>query len=218
MMDGIKLIIADDHRLFRLGLKQVIAKQSGCEVIGEAATGLEAVAAVRDLEPDIVLMDISMPELNGIEATRRISEEYPQAKVIILSMHADHRYVVEALRAGAKAYLLKDSAPLEVFAAIRCVQQGRRYVSPQISEKMPTDILNVLHPTDRSAFRLLSPREREVLQMIAEGKTTRQIADKLSVSPKTVETHRGHIMDKLNIHSVAELTKYALREGLTSMD
>ena len=217
-MDNIRLIIADDHRLFRIGLKQVIAKQSGCEVVGEAATGLEALAAVREHNPDVVLMDISMPELNGIEAARRITAEYPDVHVIILSMHTDQRYVLEALRAGAKAYLLKDSAPLELFTAIHRVRQGQRYVSAQIGAKLNTDLLSVLQPVEDSAFRTLSAREREVLQMIAEGKTTRQIADKLNVSPKTVETHRGHIMDKLKLYTVAELTKYALREGLTSMD
>lgn len=216
-MDVVKIVIADDHRLFRLGLRQVITKHGDVEVVAEAATGLEAVNAAREHAPDIVLMDISMPELNGIEAARRISTECPQTRVIILSMHADHRYVVEALKAGAKAYLLKDSAPLEVFTAIRRVLEGQRYVSSQIREKN-AGYLDVIPAAEDSAFRALSAREREVLQLIAEGLSTRQIADKLNVSPKTVETHRGHIMEKLDIHTIAELTKYALREGLTSMD
>jgi DNA-binding NarL/FixJ family response regulator len=217
-MNEITLIIADDHKLFRLGLRQLLDKLKAVKVIGEAATGFEAATLTHDLKPDIVLMDVSMPELNGIEATRRIVDEDPSVRVIILSMHADRRYIQEALRAGAKGYLLKDSAPEEVMRAIQKVIRGQFYLSVKINEQVITEFIRLTESETPTPFSLLSAREREVLQLLAEGKSTREIADKLNVSGKTVETHRQHIMEKLNMHTVAELTKYAIREGLTTLE
>ena len=217
-MSEVTLIIADDHKLFRLGLRQLLDNQKTVSVVGEAATGFEAATLAHDLKPDIVLMDISMPELNGIEATRRIVDDNPAIRVVILSMHADRRYVQEALRAGAKGYLLKDSAPEEVMRAIQKVMRNQYYLSARINEQVISDFIR-LSETDKPApFTLLSAREREVLQLLAEGKSTREIAEKLNVSAKTVETHRQHVMDKLNMHTVAELTKFAIREGLTPLE
>jgi DNA-binding NarL/FixJ family response regulator len=217
-METIKMLIADDHKLFRHGLQQLLRSQRGMQVVGDAATGLEALAAVKEHHPDIVLMDISMPELNGIEATRRIAAEYPEIKVIMLSMHADRRYILEALKAGAKGYLLKDSAPEELMRAVHRVLRGQYYLSTAINQQMIADVIQTAQPDEPGAFQILSAREREVLQLLAEGKSTREMADKLNLSTKTVETHRQHIMDKLNLRTVAELTRYAIREGLTSLD
>jgi len=217
-MPEIHLIIADDHKLFRLGLRQLLDRQKLIKVVGEAANGFEAVTLAHDLKPDIVLMDISMPELNGIEATRRIVDEDAAVHVIMLSMHADRRYIQEALRAGAKGYLLKDSAPEEVVRAIGKVMRGQFYLSMKINEQVIADFIRLTETDKPTPFSLLSAREREVLQLLAEGKSTREIGDKLSVSAKTVETHRQHIMEKLNMHTVAELTKYAIREGLTTLE
>lgn len=213
----LRLVIADDHRLFLLGLRQFLGKQPGVQIVGEAVTGLEAVAAAAEHRPDILLLDISMPELNGIEAARRIHEETPGTRVIILSMHADRRYVTEALRAGARGYLLKNCPPEEVLRAIRKVSSAQFYLAEGI-EQLVAEYVQACGPGGDSAFGVLSSREREVLQLLAEGKSTRQIGDLLSVSAKTVETHRQHIMDKLHLRTVAELTRYAIREGLTPLD
>jgi RNA polymerase sigma factor (sigma-70 family) len=217
-METIKLVIADDHRLFRSGLRQLIEKQPGIKVLAEAATGFEAVAAAKDLSPDIILMDISMPEQNGIEATRRIVDEAGSVRVIILSMHSDRRYITEALRAGAKGYLLKDSAPEELLRAIHKVMRDQFYLSAAINTQVIEGFVQLASNETSSAFSALSAREREVLQLLAEGKSTREIADKLNLSAKTVETHRQHVMEKLNLHTIAELTRYAIREGLTSLE
>ncbi len=213
----LRLVIADDHRLFRLGLRQLLERQPGVRVVGEAATGLEAVAAAAAHHPDILLLDVSMPELNGIEAARRVHEETPGTQVIILSMHADRRYVTEALRAGARGYLLKNSTPEEVLRAIRRVAGGQFYLAEQI-EQVIAELVHTSAPGGDSVFGMLSSREREVLQLLAEGKSTRQIGGLLNVSAKTVETHRQHIMDKLRLRTVAELTRYAIREGLTPLE
>jgi DNA-binding NarL/FixJ family response regulator len=214
----VRIVIADDHKLFRLGLSQLLNQQKLLTVVGEAATGFEAATLARELKPDIVFMDISMPELNGIEATRRIVDENPEVQVVILSMHADRRYIQEALRAGAKGYLVKDSAPEELLRAVAKVMRGQFYLSAQINEQVIADFIRLTESGSPTPFSLLSAREREVLQLLAEGKSTREIADKLNVSVKTVETHRQHLMDKLNMHTVAELTKYAIREGLTTLE
>ncbi len=212
-----KIIIADDHKIVREGLKNLLEKQSGLNVVAETKDGLEAVRLVREHLPDLIIMDITMPGLNGIGAARRIKEVCPTAKIIILSMHADRRYVLEALKAGASGYLLKDSAFDELIQAIKAVFKSKIYLSPDITDVLVRDYLVNERDGDPTAYSLLSAREREVLQLLAEGKSTRQTADKLSISVKTVETHRQQLMQKLNLHSVAELTKYAVREGLTTL-
>ncbi len=217
-MNKVRIALADDHKLFRMGLRQLIERHPEVSIIGEAATGLEAISIAKEHIPDVVLMDISMPELNGIEAARRLHEELPEVRVVIVSMHSDRRYVLEALRAGVRGYLLKDSSPEEIFRAIQKVMSNQFYLSPQINEQVIAGFVQQGGSAAPSAFDILSGREREVLQLLAEGKSTKQIADLLNLSAKTVETHRMHIMDKLDIHTLPELTRYALREGLTSLE
>ena len=188
------------------------------EVIGEADNGRRAVELVDELAPDVVVMDIGMPELNGIEATRRIVHDHPHTRVIALSMHSDRRFLGEILKAGASGYLLKDGAFEELAGAIRTVIGNKMYLSPRIADVVVEDYVRHLPRGEPSAFAALTPREREVLQLLAEGKATKQAAACLHVSVKTVETHRRQIMTKLDIHSVAELTKYAIREGLTTVE
>ncbi len=215
---AIKVLIADDHKMFRDGLRTLLQRHSGVEVIAEAEDGLQALKLVEEKDPDVVIMDISMPELNGIETTRKISSDFPNTKVVMLSMHSDRRFVVEALKAGAAGYLLKDSAFEELVQVIQKVQNDQVYLSSKINDIILKEYIQMVKRGGASAFTVLSPREREVLQLLAEGKSTRQIADLLKVSIKTIETHRKQIMDKLEIRSVAELTKYAIREGLTALD
>ncbi len=214
----IRVILADDHKIMREGLRALLEKQQNFEVVAEAENGLDAVQLTKKLRPHIVIMDIGMPGLNGIEATRQIIADVPSTKVIALSMHSDKRFVIEMLKAGVSAYLIKDSASEELASAIRTVLVNKPYLSPKITGVVLKDYLNTLSKTEPSAFTLLTPREREVLQLIAEGRTTKQIATVLFVSVKTVDTHRQQLMEKLNLRSVAELTKYAIREGLTSVD
>jgi DNA-binding NarL/FixJ family response regulator len=216
---SVKILLADDHKIMREGLKALLEKQLDIQVMAEAENGLEAVRLTRKIKPDIVIMDIGMEELNGIEATRQIVAEVPGVKIIALSMHSDKRFVIEMLKAGAFGYLLKDSAPEELTSAIRAVAANQPYLSPKITDVVLKDYLGALSlQTEPTAFTVLTPREREVLQLIAEGNTTKEIASALQVSVKTIETHRQQMMEKLNIRSVAELTKYAIREGLTSLD
>jgi len=214
----IRVLLADDHQLFRDGLSALLQRSPGFTVVGEAADGLAALKLTHELRPDIVLLDISMPGLNGVETTRRIAAEARQTRILILSMHADRRFVAETLRAGASGYLLKDSAFPEVVRAIHAAMQGHVYLSPAITDVVAQDFAGRVQSPQNSAFQLLSPREREVLQLLAEGCATKKIAAKLAVSTKTVETHRRQIMEKLGLHSVAELTKYAVREGLTPLE
>jgi DNA-binding NarL/FixJ family response regulator len=214
----LKILIADDHRLFRDGLRNLLDKQEGFVVVGEAADGLEALAATRKLRPDIVLMDISMPALNGVEATRRILSEVGAARIIMLSMHSDRSFVIESLKAGAMGYLLKDSAFEELLLALTAVSANRVYLSRLVNDSVLHEYVSIVKRSPRSAFSLLTGREREVLQLLAEGKTTKETAARLNVSVKTIETHRKQIMDRLGLHSVAELTKYAVREGLTTLE
>ena len=188
------------------------------EVIGEAADGRAAVQMTHDMSPDVVVMDVGMPGLNGIEATRQIMNKEPDAKVVALSMHADRRFMGEMLKAGAKGYLLKDGAFEELANAIRSVVADKVYLSPRIADVVVDDYVRRQNGVEPSAFAKLTPREREVLQLMAEGRATKEIAMDLHVSIKTIETHRRQIMEKLQIYSVAELTKYAIREGLTSLD
>jgi two-component system response regulator NreC len=214
----VKVVLADDHNIVRDGLRSLLEKHSDIEVVGEAETGRRAVALASTLFPNVIVMDIGMPDLNGIEATRQIVTEHPEVKVIALSMHSDKRFVSGILKAGASGYLLKDCAFEELTQAIQAVQSGRVYLSPKITALVVDDYVKVTSERDGSVLSNVSPREREVLQLLAEGKNTKEIASDLSLSVKTIETHRQKIMEKLNLHSVAELTKFAIREGLTSLE
>jgi DNA-binding NarL/FixJ family response regulator len=220
------VVICDDHRMMRDGLRAILEKE-GIAVVGEAANGREVLAIAEELRPDIVVMDISMPELNGIDATRLLLERRPNTKVIGLSMNADRRYVGALFAAGAVGYLLKTSASEELIQAVRAVAVGLKYVSPAVAGGIVEDYLAQRPSTTASealpapvpaGSKPLSPREREVLQLLAEGQSTKEIAVHLAIAPTTVETHRRQIMDKLNLRTVAELTKYAVREGITPLD
>jgi DNA-binding NarL/FixJ family response regulator len=211
---SIKIILADDHAILRDGLCKSFKEEKDIEVIAQATDGLSVVNLVRDLSPDIVIMDIGMPELNGIEATRRISRDHPKVKVIALSMHSGDKYVREMFRAGACGYLLKNCPFEELTDAIRTVVNGNTYVSPSIGDMIVQEYISK-PDEEKTVFSLLSQREREVLQLLAEGKTTKQAAMCLHISPKTVEVHRLNLMNKLGIDNIAQLTKYAIQEGLT---
>ena len=214
---SIPILLADDHKIMRDGLRSLISKEQGLEVIGEAENGRIAVKLARKLSPKLVIMDITMPELNGMDAARQILNECPRAKIIALSMHSDRRFVVEMFKAGVSGYLLKDCAFEELTRAIKAVMANQKYVSPAIAGMVIEDYVDHMS-SERTLTNELTHREREVLQLIAEGMTTKQIAYNLNVSGKTVETHRRKIMKKLNIHSIAELTKVAIQEGLTSVN
>ena len=215
---SIGILLADDHKIMREGLRTLLEQQSGMEVIGEAADGRTAVQLVRERSPDVVIMDISMPDLNGVEATHQIIAETPGVKVVALSMHSDRQFVVGMLKAGASGYLLKDCAFEELADAVRAVVSNQTYLSPGIANIVVEDYIRHLSRTDFSPSSILTNREREVLQLLAEGRTIRQIASCLHVGVKTVETHRRKIMEKLDIHNIANLIKYAIREGLTSLE
>jgi len=215
---SVRLILADDHKIMREGLRALLAKQKEIELIAEADSGRGVIELCAQLHPDVVVIDISMPDLNGIDAARQITRQAPDIKVIALSMHSDKKYVKEMLAAGASGYLLKDAAFEELGMAIATVLKNKTYLSPQITDTVVKDYVNEHVPKDSIVSTALSAREREVLQLIAEGKSTRDVAAKLYVSVKTVETHRKQIMDKLGLNSIAELTKYAIREGLTSVE
>ena len=215
---SIRILLADDHKITRQGLRSLLDKQSDMEVVAEAEEGRTTVRLVRELLPDVVIMDVSMPDLNGMEATRQIKGEFGDVKIVALSMHSDSLFVTEMLKSGASGYLLKDCAFEELARAIRTVVAGKTYLSPSISGVVVNDYLHRLSKADFSGLDVLTSREREVLQLLAEGKSTKQIALKLHISVKTVETHRRQIMNKLDIHTVAELTKYAIRKGLTSLE
>ena len=214
----VRVLLADDHRLMRAGLRGLLVAEEGFDVVGEAGDGRQAVALARDLVPDVVVMDVGMPDLNGIEATRRILSERPAIRVVALSMHADRRFVGEMMRAGAMAYLAKDCAYEELVTAIRAVTSGEVYLGRTVSTDVIRDWIQGLPEGSGSPGGRLTAREREILQRVAEGRTTKEIAFQLGVSVKTVETHRQQVMEKLGLHSVAELTKYAIREGLTGLD
>ncbi|NMC42923.1 MAG: response regulator transcription factor [candidate division Zixibacteria bacterium] len=213
-----KVLIADDHRLFRDGLRTLLEKQPDLTVVAETEDGAATVSAAVDIRPDIVLMDISMPGLNGMEAARRLLAAGPTVKVIMLSMHSDHHFVIESLKSGAVGYVLKDSAFEELLAAIRTVASGGIFLSRSINDVVVRRYVAAARGGEATTDSILSPREREVLQLLAEGKSTKETAASLHVSIKTVETHRKQIMDKLDIHSIAELTKYAIRRGLTTLE
>jgi DNA-binding NarL/FixJ family response regulator len=208
----ILVLLADDHTIVRRGVRMLIDSQADMEVVGEAGNGREAIEQARRLQPDIVVMDVSMPELNGIEGTRQICDELHNTRVLALSMHKDAVYVREILRAGARGYLLKDSEDEDLLKAIRLVSRGEAFLSPAISDAVLTDYRrHVSHPVD-----LLTSREREILTMVGEGKTNKEIANALNLSVYTVESHRGSVMEKLNLHNTGDIVRFALRNGLIS--
>jgi DNA-binding NarL/FixJ family response regulator len=213
----IKILLVDDHQILREGLRSLVKGYDDMEVIGEAADGREALNMVEKLSPDVVIMDISMPDLNGIDATRMIINESPDVKIIALSMHHDKQFVSEIFKAGASGYLIKDSAFDELEHAVRIVMSGQTYINPKIASLVVESLVNQSANPNPSSFSLLTAREREVLQLIADGKSTKQIAIDLNVSSKTIESHRRQVMGKLNVRSVADLTKFAIREGLTTI-
>ena len=215
---SIRIVLADDHHIVRDGLRSLLEEQGDMEVIAEAENGRDAVALAAELRPDVVVMDVGMPDLNGMEATRQVLKRARGTRVVALSMHSDRRFVAGMLEAGASGYVIKDAAFEELARAIRAVVDGRTFLCPAVAGVVVGDYLNRRAAGEPAPARPLTPREREVLQLLAEGSATKQIAARLGVSVKTVETHRSRIMAKLNIRSVAELTKYAIREGLTSLD
>lgn len=214
---GIKILLADDHRLMREGLRSLLEEQPDMRVVGEAENGKAAVQLATKLMPDIIIMDISMPGLNGIDATQQILSICKKSKVIALSMHTERRTVVEMINAGASGYLLKDCAFEEVVQAVRAVAANSTYLSPKITEIVIKDYVHRIPKDELSSLSGLTAREREVLQLLSEGRKTKEIAELLRVSVKTAESYRQHLMEKLKIHSIAELTKLAIREGLTSL-
>jgi DNA-binding NarL/FixJ family response regulator len=214
----VRILLADDHSILRSGLRGLLEKEPLFKVIAEADDGRAAVQLYQKLKPDVILMDISMHDLNGIEATRQIISSDSKAKIIILSIHSGQKFVAEVFKAGASGYLLKGCEFTEVIYAIRTVLAGETYLCPQIATVLRNDYLQRISHSDLPPASALTPREREVLQLMAEGKSTKEIAYSFNLSVKTVEVHRQKIMEKLNIHSIAELTKYAIREGLTSLE
>jgi len=214
----IRIILADDHKIIRDGLRTLIEKEPDMEVVAEAESGRKTVKLAKELSPDLVIMDITMPDMNGIDATRDISKEVSGVKVIALSMHSDRRFVTGMLEAGASGYLLKDCAFDELARAVRAVMANQMYLSPKIADIVVDRYIRKSHTADASAFSVLTQREREVLQLLSEGMTTKEIAFHLSVSVKTIETHRRNIMEKLNIYNISDLVKYAIREGLTTLE
>ncbi|MEE8591456.1 MAG: response regulator transcription factor [Spirochaetia bacterium] len=214
----VRILLADDHRIMREGLKALLEKHSSMEVIAEAENGIQTLEIARREKPDVIIMDIAMPDINGIEATRQLKSEMTDIKIVALSMHSDRRFVTEILKAGASAYVLKQSAFEDLEKAIKTVMMNRTFLSADILETVVGDYVSQLSKSEYEAYRQLSNRERQVLQLIAEGNSTKEIAYKLHVSVKTIESHRQNIMAKLSIHNLAGLTKFAVREGLTSLD
>jgi len=213
----IRIVLADDHIVMRNGLRLLLERQPDFEVVGEAADGRQTVEICDGLRPDVVVLDIAMPNLNGIEAARQISAKLPHTAIVILSMHSDEGYVLRALKAGARAYLLKDSAETDLINAIRVVTEGKAFFSPAISKMLVDDYVRRLQQRGvEDSYELLTTREREILQLLAEGKSNKEVANVLSLSLYTVETHRGNILQKLNLHSVPELILYAVRKGVIS--
>lgn len=218
-MQTIRLILADDHCLMREGLRALLEQEETFSIVGEADNGRDAVDLARQKMPHVMIMDVSMPDLNGIEATRQILTDHPSIRIIALSGHSKMDFVRKMLEAGAAAYVLKSRAYEELIRAVREVMKGRKYLSPEIAGGVVDEYVELSAASaGETAFVLLTTREREVLQQLAEGVSTKEMADVLGVSIKTIETHRRNIMEKLNLHSVAELTKYAIREGITALD
>ncbi len=215
---SIKILLAEDHNIIREGIRALLEAQKGFTIVAEAADGRTAVKLARQHSPDVVIMDVSMPELNGMDATRQILRESSNVKVIALSMYSDKRFIKGMLAAGVSGYLLKNCVAAELISAIRLVIKGQNYLSPQILGEVVEGYLGHLSADNAESDPPLSSREREIVQLVAEGKDSRQIAECLFISPKTVESHKRRIMEKLEIHSVATLTKFAIRQGLTSVD
>jgi DNA-binding NarL/FixJ family response regulator len=216
-MPSLRILLADDHTLLRNGLRKILQERADWEVVAEAGDGREAMRLSLEVQPDIAILDIGMPLLNGIEATRQIVKRLPDLRILILSMHANEAYIIQALKAGAKGYLLKDSADTELIRGVAAVSNGKSYFSPAVSKVMLDDYVRHLSDkgiTDR--YDSLSEREREVFQLVAEGHSNKEIATLLSVSPATIETHRAHILQKLDVHNTAELVLYAVRRGVIS--
>jgi DNA-binding NarL/FixJ family response regulator len=213
----IKILLADDHKIMRAGLRSILEKEPDMEILGEAQNGLVALQLAKKLRPDLIIMDISMPDLNGIEATSRILAELSGLRVLALSMHSDRGFLIKMLKAGASGYLLKDCASEELIDAVHVIMKNRLYISPAMVDDMVRGYVQMASREDLSAFSVLTARERDVLQRLAEGKSVKEIAHDLNISVKTVETFRHRIEDKLHLNSIAELTKYAIREGLTSL-
>jgi DNA-binding NarL/FixJ family response regulator len=216
-MAKLRILLGDDHTLLRSGLRKILQEQSDWEVVAEAGDGRDAVRRAAELRPDVAIFDIGMPLLNGIEATRQILRRLPDMRILILSMHADEAYIIQALKAGAKGYLLKDSVETELILGVIAISKGKSYFSPAVSKVMLDDY--VRHLADKGIedrFDALSEREREIFQLVAEGHSNKEIANILTVSPATVETHRAHVLQKLDLHSTAELVLYAVRRGVIS--
>jgi len=218
-MKKVKLLVADDHKIFRQGIKKLLDEESDLQVVGEAADGREAVKKATELKPDVILMDIAMANLNGLEATKQIKKVLPDVKVIMLTMHKNEEYVLQSFQAGASGYILKEGAVEELVSAIRSIHQDKSVLSPTISKTLIDAYLRKMETgKTETPFDLLTDREREVLQLIAEGNTNREVAKLLFISVKTVEAHRAHIMQKLNIHEIARLVKYAIQKGLVDLN
>jgi two-component system response regulator NreC len=216
-MRKIRILLADDHKLMRSGLRVLLEQQSDLSVAGEASDGREALSLSGSLKPDVLVMDVGMPNLNGIEAASQISQSHPEISIVMLSMHADESYVLRALKAGAKGYLLKDSAESDLIRAVHAVAEGKSFFSPAVSKVLLDDYVRKLKRSGvEDPYDLLTPREREVLQLVAEGNSNKDVAQLLNLSVYTVETHRANIMGKLNLRGVPELILYAVRKGIIS--
>jgi two-component system, NarL family, response regulator NreC len=216
-MSTVNILLVDDHAVIRAGLRLVLERHSDFHVVGEASDGREGVAEAARLRPDVVVMDLAMPNLNGMEAARQIVASSPAIAIVVLSMHSDEEYVLRALKSGARAYVLKESAEADLIAAVRAVTSGKSFFSPKVSRMLVEDYVRQLQDREiEDSYELLTGREREILQLVAEGKSNKDIANLLNLSVYTVETHRANIMEKLNLHNVPELILYAVRKGVIS--
>lgn len=217
-MNPIKIVLADDHLVVRQGLRSLLESEEGLRVVGEAADGIEALSLVEKLHPDVLVMDLMMPNLNGLEATMQLSKRGLKTRIVILSMHSDDAYVIRALRNGAIGYVLKDSSAEDLVRAVREAVLGNRYLSSALSRRMLETFINNSDSDELDPYHILTDREREILQMVAEGASNAAIGDKLSISPRTVETHRANMMRKLDLHTQAEVIRYAIKHGILSID